>query len=459
MQAAMQAISLDSIKDWFNLTGTPATARTSQENDGRRNTSPPHASAIQTGEKVAPPPAPAAETDASPPASDSDHDRFLLGGHYVLAKRKPLGVGGYAKVLLAKHASTGNPVAVKVLSSQPVPGEGRGASSEAAVVREVAALRRAGQHEHVCCLYDHYRIGLEDALVLELCSGGELFGLIERQGALGEAEARELFRGMLSGLTHLHSVGIAHRDLKLENVLLGGKAHRTPKICDLGLAHVHPPSPESATGYAEQQLTQFCGSRSYCAPEVMGRLKYNGYAADCWCLGVCLFGLVAGFFPVDEASTRDWRFNQVAQLQHLDPTSSTCAAIFGFYQRTCTFTTSLAELCDGLLQVQPHRRWGLPHVAASAWVAGSTSAAAAHHAPAAGSHVAQCLHANDHPRESATLDIDELDGVLYRSVVSDLSAGEHQDQDAPTTGGPPPGRAPPSLHRQCALMDLGEQMY
>merc|ERR1719152_928337 len=136
---------------------------------------------------------------------------------------------------------------------------------------------------------------------------------------------------MLEGVRHLHAQGIAHRDLKLENILLSERtAAGVPKIVDLGLAHVHARGSDGA-GWAERALTQFCGSRSYCAPEVMARLGYNGYAADCWCLGVCLFGLVAGFFPVDEASTRDWRFNQVAQLQQLEPAQSTCAAIFGFY--------------------------------------------------------------------------------------------------------------------------------
>lgn len=432
MQAAMHG--LETLKDWTkDWIAAPASREPKQS--GGTHGSTPRASA----HPVAPP----ASTPA-PSASAPEQAEDNLLGTYKLAERKPLGVGGYAKVLLAKHISTGRPVAVKVLSSQPVPGEGRGASSEAAVVREVAALRRAGEHEHVCCLFDHYRIGAEDALVMELCNGGELFGLIERQGALGEPEALELFRGVLSGLSHLHSVGIAHRDLKLENVLLGGEANRTPKICDLGLAHVHPPSRTSATGWADQLLTQFCGSRSYCAPEVMGRFKYNGYVADCWCLGVCLFGLVAGFFPVDEASTRDWRFNHVAQLQHRDPMASTCAAIFQFYQRVCPFSPGLVDLCDGLLQVQPHRRWGLPHVAASAWVVGSTTAPAAPEG-------ASSAHGDADP--SATLDLSELDGPIYRSVPSEASEEQERNPAITTAAASHPGRAPPLLCRQRAVLE------
>lgn len=292
--------------------------------------------------------------------------RMLLGPYETSSTK--IGSGGYAKVTVGKHTTTGEHVAIKWLSGTAVADEGRAASSEAAVVREVAALRRAGCHSNVCRLHDYYRVGSEDAFVMELCRGGELFGLIERQGALTEAHARELFVGLCAGLHHLHSVGIAHRDLKLENVLLGGTENRTPKICDLGLAHVY--SRDATGGWANQELTQFCGSRSYCAPEVMARRGYSGYCADVWCLGVCLFGLCSGFFPVDEASTRDWRFERLQHLQHLQPTSSTCLAIFGFYSRACPFTPALVELLDGLLQVQPYRRLELSAALASAWHAG-----------------------------------------------------------------------------------------
>merc|ERR1719409_894378 len=212
---------------------------------------------------------------------------------------------------------------------------------------------------------------------MELCRGGELFRLVERYGAMEEAKILPLFAGVLAGVQHLHAQGIAHRDLKLENILLarcekdGAEKGWTPKICDLGLAHAHARGADGK-GWAERELTQFCGSRSYCAPEVMARLGYDGYQADVWSLGVCLFGLVSGFFPVDEASSRDWRFERIARLQHAHPHSSTTSMIFSFYQRPCPLSPSLIALLDGMLQVAPARRLTVESIVGSPWVNGAS---------------------------------------------------------------------------------------
>ena len=292
-----------------------------------------------------------------------------------------LGEGGYAKVVLGRNRASGEKVAIKLLDTRTDATKERttAVSSEAAIVREVAALRRAGSHVNVCTLFGYYRIGEGGschAMVMELCRGGELFRLVERHGAMDEARIRPLFSGILDGLHHLHAQGIAHRDLKLENILLApeatGKEGGTPKICDLGLAHVHARGPDGK-GWAERELTQFCGSRSYCAPEVMARLGYNGYLADVWSLGVCLFGLVSGFFPVDEASPRDWRFERIARQQHVAPAQSTVVSIFAFYNRPCPLSVPLIDVLDRMLQVVPAKRSALSEIADSPWVHGATS--------------------------------------------------------------------------------------
>jgi BR serine/threonine kinase len=287
-------------------------------------------------------------------------------------------------VVRGQHTETGEAVAVKLLDMRS--SGKRAGSSEAAILREVSAMRRAcaTPHANIVQLRGWWRIdglaggGSCHAFALELCNGGELFKLVERHGALPEARVRPLFSGIFSGLSHLHSVGVAHRDLKLENVLLGGEGNATPKICDLGLAHVHAPR-EGGDGMAhkghrdaweDSRLRQFCGSRSYCAPEVMARCVYDGFIADVWSLMVCLFGLAAGFFPVDEATTRDWRYEKIVRLQHFEPHSSTTKAIFGFYGRACPFSPALVSLLDGMLPVEPSARISLAQVEASAWFAG-----------------------------------------------------------------------------------------
>merc|ERR1719440_1945299 len=170
-----------------------------------------------------------------------------------------LGEGGYGKVVLARHVPSGTGVAVKrVVTDRPE-----------SVELEVRAMKAAGSHANLCALHDFTCTADRKTwyLILELCPGGELFARVEREGILTEAVAKKLFSGIVAGVRHLHAQGIAHRDLKLENVLMAGPSADVPKICDLGLAHVYSRTDDGAID--NRSLTQCCGSRNYCPPEVM----------------------------------------------------------------------------------------------------------------------------------------------------------------------------------------------
>ena len=108
----------------------------------------------------------------------------------------------------------------------------------------------------------------------------------------------------------------------------------------------------------------------------MARLPYDGYRADQWSLAVALFAMVSGFFPVEEATQRDWRFSRLAMLQLRGPEDvSTTNAIYSFYTRPCPLSPALVELLDGILMIQPPRRMALDAVARTPWVTGGPSAA------------------------------------------------------------------------------------
>jgi len=356
-----------------------------------------------------------------------------------------LGEGGYARVVLGRNKKTGEAVAIKLLSATSV--DGRAAVSEAAVVREVAALRRCGRHPNVCHLHAYFPMLAQPeapsshALVLEACRGGELFSLVEQHGALPEHRVRPLAVGIVAGLIHLHARGIAHRDLKLENILLGGENADVPKIVDLGLAHVHAPQGDGS--WAPAPLTQFCGSRSYCAPEVMARLAYDGYRADLWSLGVCLFGLASGFFPVDEATPRDWRFERLARQQMGRPAHSSTHEVYGFYGRQCPLSPALVALLDSILHIQPARRAPLDLIAAQPWLTGAEQGA---EAP---SPAADMARAEDEP-----LEVDMTDPMVYRAC--DLL--DSAQDTSPSAPAPAIWAAPPSLHRQqaCEVHEMHE---
>ena len=195
-------------------------------------------------------------------------------------------------------------------------------------MREVQLMERLA-HEFIIGLLEHVEIESRVFIFMELAPNGELFGRVVKNGSLTEPEARRYFGQLMAAVDHIHKAGVAHRDLKLENVLLS--ADDRCKVCDFGLAHVYERAADGAVVPAV--LTDVCGSKSYAAPEVLGGGGYNGFAADVWSGGICLFGMLAGFFPLDEATSSDWRYTKAMRL--VAQGQSLTNAIFGFYQRPC----------------------------------------------------------------------------------------------------------------------------
>lgn len=114
--------------------------------------------------------------------------------------------------------------------------------------------------------------------VMEYCSYGDLYSLIQR-GYLQKEDNLCLFRQLLQGVAYLHENGIAHRDIKLENLLLSSEGHL--KITDFGVSEVFSgihPGLRSAGGECGKAMGEvrkcspgICGSLPYIAPEVLAK--------------------------------------------------------------------------------------------------------------------------------------------------------------------------------------------
>lgn len=120
-------------------------------------------------------------------------------------------------------------------------------------------------------------------------------------GHYSENEARIIFRQIVAGVGYLHSKGIAHRDLKLENLLMAKRGDiMGVKIADFGLAK----------GQAATSLSTICGTPQYVAPEVIAKGAKSGFhsyklSCDVWSCGVILFVLLGGYPPFyDESEPR-----------------------------------------------------------------------------------------------------------------------------------------------------------
>lgn len=105
-------------------------------------------------------------------------------------------------------------------------------------------------------------------------------------GKLNEEEARSVFKQLVEGTRYLHERNIAHRDLKLENILIDDD--NKIKIIDFGF---------SVPVEKGKLLTVCCGTPSYMAPELANRKDYDGIGVDIWALGIILYVMLSGKFP------------------------------------------------------------------------------------------------------------------------------------------------------------------
>ncbi|KAG8337501.1 hypothetical protein J6590_019902 [Homalodisca vitripennis] len=131
---------------------------------------------------------------------------------------------------------------------------------------ELEALKNLSHH-HICKLYQVIETETHFFLVMEYCSGGELFDHIVQCSRLSEMESRSFFRQILSAVAYLHSKGYVHRDIKPENVLLD--KDQCVKLIDFGLCAKPCPAIDS-------YLETACGSPTYAAPELIKGDKYLG---------------------------------------------------------------------------------------------------------------------------------------------------------------------------------------
>ena len=207
-------------------------------------------------------------------------------GPYLLVRN--LGSGAASKIKLAIHNETKQPIAIKIIKKDSFQ---ENPQLQIKVQREIA-LMRLFDHPHILKLLDilesprHLYIGLEYA------SEGELFQYVVAKGKLSEAETMHFFRQIIYGLEYLHSLGICHRDMKPENILLDSR--KNIKIADFGFAR-----------FSKQNVAETsCGSPHYVAPEVIGGNAYDGRSADVWSCGVILYAMLTGTLPFDDNSIR-----------------------------------------------------------------------------------------------------------------------------------------------------------
>jgi serine/threonine protein kinase len=193
-----------------------------------------------------------------------------------------IGSGGFATVYRARHRIAPVRVAIKLIDSDRVHSE----ADQSHLIREVTLLQHM-DHPFIAKLFFVAGELSNLAVVQEFVPRGTLLDLVTKQGRINEIQIRYYCLQLVSVLDYLHSVRrVAHRDLKLENIMLD--AYNNIKLIDFGLSRGFPDS--------ESRYSTPCGSPPYIAPELITTGTYT-QAADIWSLGIVLYALATGRMP------------------------------------------------------------------------------------------------------------------------------------------------------------------
>jgi serine/threonine protein kinase len=218
-----------------------------------------------------------------------------------------LGSGGSSTVVRA--SPVGDPAAAVALKAVSKSALGRRAQRYLA--REIAVHRAIPRHPHIVDLHAVFENKAGVYLVMELLRGGDLYAAMRRdRRGLEEPIALTIVAQVLDALAHIHALGISHRDVKLENIVL---VRKTPlrhasalddvhvKLVDFGLACARRPGAPSADRLSREK----CGTLRYAAPEVFAETPYAPERADLWSVGVVLYSIIAHRHPYGGNTGKD----------------------------------------------------------------------------------------------------------------------------------------------------------
>src|SRR5438874_1333072 len=234
--------------------------------------------------RIAPVVSAASTTDVPVPDSPAGAlSGRCVGNSYLLVR--PIGHGATGTVWRAVDRTTGDEVAVKLLREELV----RQPKLVTRFVQERAILLML-RHEHIVRVRDLLTVGESLGLVMDLVDGGSLREYLHDRGTLPTADAARVLRQVASALAEAHRLGVVHRDLKPDNILVHKAEERLEtKLTDFGIARVLHTRGLTTPG-------ALIGTPNYLAPEAINGSPPSP-AADVYALGILLYELIVGRPP------------------------------------------------------------------------------------------------------------------------------------------------------------------
>ncbi len=231
---------------------------------------------------------------------------------------------------------------------------------------------------------------MASVLSLEFAAGGDMLATVRAAGQFGCGDsepARIAAAQLASALAYCHAHGVAHRDVKPENILQCGSGG-TPcwKLADFGAASVSKADTAPAPGGLSvlgkrMQSSRAIGSSMYAAPEVVALMDaaaagdaahaqpaYEVYGVDVWSFGVTLFVLASGRVPFKRASGSDAAFLGFCAATQPEVLSPRAAQVAPSWSWPAHFSAGLIDVLSACMQVDPCRRPTMAVVGGMSWL-------------------------------------------------------------------------------------------
>ncbi|KAG2492153.1 hypothetical protein HYH03_009644 [Edaphochlamys debaryana] len=297
---------------------------------------------------------------ARPPPPD-----FGVRGHYIVMEM--LGEGGTGQTWLCQDVRTARRVAIKFMP-RPL------AKVLVPMVAQEIQLQAQLSEGHLGLVHVQSALLTRShlGLVMEYVDGGTLTQYVMARGKsrlgglfLDEEEAKYFFRQLINSVEYLHKSHVAHRDLKMCNVVLTSQRPPTLKLCDFGFAK----------GWGEDsQMHTRIGTPVYMSPQLLnsradGR-AYSGTAADVWACGVMLFAMLLGMFPYDHIDHPDPNTSEAhieVYMEQMKAGGVDWHKAPRVTQHVKLISESCRDLLGKMLDLDEHKRITIPAIREHPW--------------------------------------------------------------------------------------------
>ena len=199
--------------------------------------------------------------------------------------------GKFSTIRYGRNIKTGQSMAIKIISKK----NAKDVDLELAIT-EIKVLEIC-HHPFIIKLYDVFETYDYIYLVLEYCNKGSLLSYFEKKSyKLSELQVCEIVYNLSLAINFIHSFGVIHRDLKLENVLLTDDSNKINiRLSDFGLSKIISPNEKCKDPY---------GTIIYAAPEILEGKSYDK-SVDIWSLGIITFFLLCGYLPFNDKNSKE----------------------------------------------------------------------------------------------------------------------------------------------------------